>query len=114
MPKSPRIGRPKRRLSLQICRVLGIMRLLRGSDSGHPNNWQHWTARYIHARLNKQIPRTVALRTVRRDLDAMVAMGYLELHDVSLWCPLEKRIANRRWYTLGASTNLERRAIWEA
>ena len=62
----------QKRLSAQICRVLAIVELLRSSSS---------TMNEIAEYVNQVVPKPVASRTIRRDFEALIAMGYCSVDE---------------------------------
>lgn len=59
--------KPKRRLSAQICRVLAIVECLQSAPSSLAEIVEY---------VNQVIPKPASARTIRSDVDAMIAMGY--------------------------------------
>ena len=72
----------RKRLSAQICRVLAIVELLRSSDS---------TMAEIAEYVNQVVPKPVASRTIRRDVEALITMGY---------CSVEESDVNANRYSI--------------
>jgi predicted DNA-binding transcriptional regulator YafY len=64
----------RKRLSAQICRVLAIVELLRSATS---------TISEIAEYVNQVVPEPVASRTIRRDVEALIAMGYCSVADTN-------------------------------
>lgn len=84
----------KKRLSVQICRVLAIVECLR-----HRSSTCEQVAEYV----NQAIPHPVSTRTLRRDLDVLIAMGY---------CQHEKLIGDRvRQFSITQPNSTFRKAI---
>jgi hypothetical protein len=61
----------RRRLSYQICRVVAIMEVLHLQADGI-------CLVTIHEAVNALLPKAVCARTIRRDLDALVIMGFAD------------------------------------
>ena len=62
----------RKRLSAQICRVLAIVELLQSSPS---------TMTEIAEYVNQVVPNPVTNRTIRRDVEALIAMGYCSVEE---------------------------------
>jgi DNA-binding NarL/FixJ family response regulator len=63
-----------KRLSVQICRVLAIVECLQSRTADIEVISQH---------VNQTIPSPVSERTIRRDVDALITLGYCQQHKIS-------------------------------
>lgn len=68
-------AKPKKRLSLQVCRVMAIFEVLHRLGGA--------TAKEVFDSVSSVLPKSVCRRTISRDLQAMLAMGFLEMETVS-------------------------------
>lgn len=68
-PSNSDVARPRKRLSLQICRVVCIMQTLYQLKEASLHD--------VHSIVSKALPKPVCKRTIRRDLEALEVMGFV-------------------------------------
>ena len=97
---------PKKRLSLQICRAMAIFEVL--------HRLRGATSEEVFASVSSVLPKAVFRRTISRDLQAMVAMGFVEVETIRAMRKNTKLLPTNRYHLATPVTLREKIGLVEA
>ena len=83
-------AKPKKRLSLQVCRVMAIFEVL--------HRLRGATSEEVFASVSSVLPKAVCRRTISRDLQAMIAMGFVEVETIRAMRKNTKLLPTNRYH----------------